>query len=129
MQTKKAHDKGGKPGDVLVKPKLKDKFKPSKAKEIIIKVLDKKLVDVGYQAEKIQFLIKEIAETIKGELKGLGLQRYKYIVQVVVGEQKGQGLRIGGRCFWDNDTDCCVSESRVNDLLFCLVTVNAVYVY
>eukprot|EP01017_Pseudomicrothorax_dubius_P044972 TRINITY_DN7694_c0_g1_i1.p1 TRINITY_DN7694_c0_g1~~TRINITY_DN7694_c0_g1_i1.p1 ORF type:complete len:113 (-),score=28.80 TRINITY_DN7694_c0_g1_i1:60-398(-) len=87
-----------------IKPKNKEKFKPSKAKEIIGKILDKKLVE-AYLADKGQHLIKEIAELIKTDLKALNLPRYKYVVQVFIGDQKGQGVRIGGRCFWDNDTD------------------------
>ncbi|KHN75264.1 Tctex1 domain-containing protein 2, partial [Toxocara canis] len=35
----------------------------------------------------------------------LNLPRYKYVVQVVIGEQRGQGARIGGTCMWDCDTD------------------------
>jgi hypothetical protein len=31
--------------------------------------------------------------------------RYKYIVQVVLGQQKGQGIQAGTKCFWDFETD------------------------
>jgi hypothetical protein len=30
------------------------------------------------------------------------------MVQVVVGEQRGEGVRVGGRTMWDADTDCQV---------------------
>jgi hypothetical protein len=41
----------------------------------------------------------------------------------------GQGVRIGTKQFWDFDTDYCVSENFLNDSIFCLATVYAVYLY
>jgi hypothetical protein len=36
------------------------------------------------------------------------------MVQVVIGEQRGEGVRMGCRCFWDADTDSYVSDTFVN---------------
>ena len=44
----------------------------------------------------------------------MNLPRYKYLVQVVIGEQKGAGVRMGCRCFWDSQTDAVASETYVN---------------
>jgi hypothetical protein len=44
----------------------------------------------------------------------LDVPRYKYIVQVVMGEQKGEGIQIGSRFFWDSDTDKFATESFSN---------------
>lgn len=44
----------------------------------------------------------------------MSLARYKYVVQVVIGEQRGEGVRMGSRCFWDSDTDNVASETYVN---------------
>ena len=41
-------------------------------------------------------------------------ERYKYVVQVMIGERREQGLRIGSRCFWDQGTDCQASETFLN---------------
>lgn len=87
------------------------------------------------------------------------LPRYKIMVQVVVGEQKGEGVRMGTRCLWDAATDTLASETfmtvggrereahgvglkRVDawtpkgrlsvtsqDALFAVATVYAVYLY
>ena len=111
------------------KPKQKEKFKPGKSKELIKEILQQKLKTATYQAEAVQSLCKDIAESVKWKLKDLNLPRYKYIVQVNIGEQRGQGIRIGSKCFWDFDTDYVASESYINDSLFCLVTVFAVYLY
>ncbi|CAM9459432.1 unnamed protein product [Discosporangium mesarthrocarpum] len=57
----------------------------------------------------------------------MNLSRYKYVVQVVMGEQRGAGVRMGNRCYWDTDTDNCASETFINDSLFCVVAAYAVY--
>ncbi|CAN0039697.1 unnamed protein product, partial [Scytosiphon promiscuus] len=57
----------------------------------------------------------------------MNLARYKYVVQVVIGEQRGEGVRMGSRCFWDSDTDNVASETYINDSIFCVATAYAVY--
>jgi len=44
----------------------------------------------------------------------LGFKRYKYVVQVVLGEQHGAGIKIGSRCLWDADTDNYASDIFIN---------------
>jgi tctex1 domain-containing protein 2 len=123
-----------KPNDQLyqLKPgKHKDKFKPGEAKEIIKAVLEKKLdgIDLSYETDKAQSLCKDISEMVKNELRDLKKPRYKIIVQVYVGQQNGQGVRIANRCFWDYDTDNCAFESYSNEHIFCLVIAYGVYTY
>ena len=36
------------------------------------------------------------------------------MVQVVVGEQRGEGVRMGCRTFWDTDTDAYASDTFIN---------------
>jgi hypothetical protein len=74
-------------------------------------------------------LSKERAETVKFRLKELGRDRYKYVVQVILGVQKGQGVQAGCKNFWDADTDSVAFESYLDDNIFCLVTAWGVYVY
>ena len=44
----------------------------------------------------------------------LELPRYKYMVQVVVGENSGEGVRVGTRCLWDASTDGMAHESMTS---------------
>ena len=44
-----------------------------------------------------------------------------------MGEQRGEGVRMGCRTFWDTDTDSYASETFVNDHIFCVATAYAVY--
>lgn len=74
-------------------------------------------------------LSKDIADTVKTRLKEMNKGRYKYIVQAILGQQKGQGVQAGTRCFWDYETDAVAFEQYVSDNIFCLVTVYGVYLY
>jgi hypothetical protein len=49
----------------------------------------------------LNFLSRDIADSVKYKLKELNKARYKYVVQVVLGQQKGQGVQAGTKCFWD----------------------------
>jgi hypothetical protein len=40
--------------------------------------------------------------------------RYKYVVQVFLGENKGQGARVASRCLWDTETDNYATFSYKN---------------
>ena len=86
------------------------------------KVLRESLHEQQYSSESARQLSKEIGETVKARLKGtplpsimhmqsccygrdiynvgcmcfaaeLELDRYKYVVQVVIGEQRGEGVK------------------------------------
>ena len=70
---------------------------------------------------------KRLADDINTKLQELGLPRYKYMVQVVLGEMRGQGVQMGHRCFWDSSTDNFVSEKFMNDSIFCVATAYGVY--
>ncbi|KAL4437724.1 hypothetical protein ABPG74_012399 [Tetrahymena malaccensis] len=113
-----------------IRPKQREKFRPGKAKEIISETLNLKLKNQVYtDAATVSTISRDIADTIKYKLKDLGLPRYKFMVSVIIGQQKGQGVRVGTRQFWDFDTDYVASDYYVNDSLFCLVTVYGVYLY
>ena len=83
-----------------------------------------------YNPELTAQWTREIADEIKNRLKSeLELPRYKFAVQVVVGEQRGAGVRYGCRCFWDADTDNYAEETYRNDTLFCVAAVYGSYLY
>ena len=48
----------------------------------------------------------------------LGFARYKYLVHCIIGERREQGLRVGNRCLWDENTDLTASETFTNVCYF-----------
>eukprot|EP00906_Rhabdomonas_costata_P036393 RCo051069 len=112
-----------------LRPNHKKKFRAPVVKEIMKKVLQQKLDGQEYHPDNVTNYTKEIADTICARLKEVGWDRYKYIVQVVIGEQRGEGLKMGCRCFWDSDTDSYAEEMYTSKQLFCVATVYGIYHY
>ena len=65
-------------------PLFKDKFQPAQARAAIKAMIDKKLLNMPGENE-IQGLVKELAEDAKKEVRRIGDDRYKYLIQVIVG--------------------------------------------
>lgn len=112
------------------RPAFKDKFRPATVKALIGAVLADRLADKSYNPELTAQWTREIADEIKSKLKTeLDLPRYKFVVQVVIGEQRGEGVRMGCRCFWDADTDNYAEDTYRNDSLFCVAAAFGAYLY
>ena len=82
-----------------------------------------------HKGEKCSEIIKSTSDLIRNRLRQLGYARYKFVVQVVLGERREQGVRVGSRCLWDAGTDNQASVTFFNDSLFCVATAFAVYFY
>nr|CAG8503553.1 9582_t:CDS:2 [Entrophospora candida] len=59
----------------------------------------------------------------------LELNRYKYIVNVSILENKGAGVRMQVNCLWDSDTDNLAQETFKNETIICVVMAFGVYFY
>ncbi|KAG0046023.1 Tctex1 domain-containing protein 2 [Gryganskiella cystojenkinii] len=81
------------------------KFKPPVATKFMQQILQNHLLHAVYHGEESQRLSKLIAEEIKTKLIELELGRYKYVVNVVMGENLGEGARMDSRCYWDPESD------------------------
>ncbi|XP_010894276.2 tctex1 domain-containing protein 2 [Esox lucius] len=113
----------------LIRPNYQHKFKPSVVKECIRDILREQLSGVLYDPDDIPVLSRSLADCIKGKLKDVGFDRYKLVVQVVIGEQRGEGVRMAARCFWDADTDNYAQDIFMNDSLFCVAAAFGIYYY
>eukprot|EP00001_Collodictyon_triciliatum_P084141 14864_1 len=76
-------------------PKFRKKFKPLQVKDIIENELRGKLENEKYHVDKAAKQAREITDAIKKKLKELGWDRYKFVVQTVIGEQRGEGVKMG----------------------------------
>ncbi|XP_057338768.1 dynein light chain Tctex-type protein 2B-like [Microplitis mediator] len=112
-----------------ISPQLLDKFKPQVVKEIIHDVLHDQLSTKVYSVQDANKWGKEISDIIKNKVKELKFKEYKYVVNVVLGEQRGAGVKIGTRCLWDAEADDYAHGNFINESLFCVVCVYAVFLY
>ncbi|KAI8823658.1 Tctex-1 family-domain-containing protein [Fimicolochytrium jonesii] len=97
-----------------IRPNFKQKFRPAVVNKIIHQVLVDRLTGAQYSAETCAQWTKEIADDVKNRLKELDYPRYKYVVNVMIGEMRGEGIRMGCRCFWDADTDNVAEDTFIN---------------
>ncbi|XP_065178279.1 dynein light chain Tctex-type protein 2B-like [Sycon ciliatum] len=112
-----------------IRPNFHLKFRPAAIKDILRTVLYEELSDKEYTAEDAKEWSQKAADLIRQRLKDLELDRYKYVVQVIVGEQRGQGIKIGSRCLWDSDTDNMAQEAFLGETLFGVAFVFGVFHY
>ncbi|CAH8641011.1 unnamed protein product [Schistosoma rodhaini] len=114
----------------IIKPRFDQKFRPWAVRNIISQLLKERLETEVYSPENTHEQCISLADEIKRLLrKSLSLRRYRYLVQVIIGEKKGQGVNMARRCYWDSDNDNCADASFVNDSLFCVASVFGVYTY
>jgi tctex1 domain-containing protein 2 len=120
---------GALPETYSIRPSYKDKFCPLKAKEIMKTIVEPILLEEKYSKAIVSTHLQDIADNVRTALRDEYTNRYKIMVQVVIGEKKGQGVRIGSKCFWDSDTDNLAFYSFMNDNLYCVVVAFASYFY
>ncbi|XP_062412191.1 dynein light chain Tctex-type protein 2B [Sardina pilchardus] len=113
----------------LIRPNYQHKFKAGVVKECIREILRDNLTGLTYDPEQSPILSKTLADTIKEKLKEVGFERYKMVVQVVLGEQRGEGVKMAARCFWDADTDSYAQDIFMNESLFCVAAAFGSYYY
>uniref|UniRef100_A0A3P8WIM8 Dynein light chain Tctex-type 2B n=1 Tax=Cynoglossus semilaevis TaxID=244447 RepID=A0A3P8WIM8_CYNSE len=101
----------------LIRPNYQHKFKPAVVKECIREIVRERLSGVQYDPEQVSELSRSLADCIKDKVKSAGFDRYKLVVQVVIGEQRGQGVKMSSRCFWDADTDNYAEDLFMNLVL------------
>ena len=78
------------------------RFYPSKVKQIIEDVITRNVKDKEYDHATAKTLAESIADQIKMQVKQLNIPSYKIIVQTVIGEISGQGVRVASKCLWDD---------------------------
>ncbi|KAI6652831.1 Tctex1 domain-containing protein 2-like [Oopsacas minuta] len=112
-----------------IRPHFSQKFRPIELQELLNTTLREELDDKEYSSETVPSLTKEISDQIREKFKQLDLPRYKILVQVIIGEARGGGVKIAARCFWDNDTDSYLTAHYMSKSIFAVATVFGVYYY
>ena len=114
-----------------LEPREEERFYPSKVKKEIRRILEERLKDESYDANTAGVLTEELTKTIRDRLKNgtddYRMPRYKFIVQVVFGELKGQGLRITSKCLWNPNYDNYVSYTYKKNEFYCTAMVFGCY--
>uniref|UniRef100_A0A0N5CGI2 Tctex1 domain-containing protein 2 n=1 Tax=Strongyloides papillosus TaxID=174720 RepID=A0A0N5CGI2_STREA len=113
----------------VLRPNIQEKFRSTMGKKILQEVCQELLHDKTFEIATIEDSSVVISEAIRDRLKELNLPRYKYIVKVVIAEQRGQGMNVTASCMWDPDTDSAVNHLYTNNHLYCEAIIFAVFNY
>ncbi|KAG9305218.1 hypothetical protein G9A89_010726 [Geosiphon pyriformis] len=116
-------------GLFALRPSFLNKFNSRRAHEIIEQILSDRLKDATYDKDQAPGWAHEIADEIRKKLIEMELSRYKYIVNVTIMENKGEGIRMECSCYWDPDTDNLAREVFTNESLTCVAVAFGVYLY
>eukprot|EP01084_Bolivina_argentea_P174778 302739_1 len=112
-----------------IQPNYRQKFKPTLVKDVMKKYMEDTLRGEKYDGDKVSKWSKEISHNIKSFLKSCNWPRYKYMVQVIIGENKGQGVKVASKQFWDENNDSMSVHYFVNQSLYCVSIAYGVYHY
>ena len=72
-------------------------------------------------------MAEKIADEIKVAVKAQSIPNYKVVVQTVIGQVQGQGVRVASKCLWDDQNDNYASYTYTNNSLFCTGIVFGIY--
>lgn len=103
------------------------KFKPVEIEGLIRKIVGENLEGKVYDHIYAHDWTISLTRQIYNEIKELELKRYKFAVQVVIGEDRGQGLKAICGGILDEETDRVVRVTFTGEKIFCIAAVFVVY--
>ena len=114
---------------VVLKINPDKKFEPKEVQRVMRAIVHEQLQDKVYDHIYAPNWTKFLTRTIHEKLKELGFERYKFVVQVAIGEDRAQGMKAVAGCIWDEERDGNATVLFTSETLFCIVAVFAVFCY
>jgi len=96
-------------------------------RRIATSVIDAAIAGYKYDANHAKQFTVSLAERIRNQIKQLPFSRYKIVIEVSIGQKKGQDLRITSRCLWDLKWDRHITVTKETSDAY--VTVTIFYIY
>ncbi|XP_078504956.1 dynein light chain Tctex-type protein 2 isoform X2 [Lissotriton helveticus] len=90
-------------------------------------ILKDRVTKFNYDPEIYSPMSVSLASEILAAVKEMGFDRYKYIVRVLIVENKGQGLNMSSRWLWNVEKDNWASAVLKTPSLISLAVIFAVY--
>ena len=110
-----------------MEPRENERFYPSHVKKIIEDVVSTMMADKEYEHAQAKKWAEDIVQQVKTRTKQLSIPSYKIVVQSVIGQVEGQGVRVASKCLWDENNDNYASFTYTNASLFCTCMVFGIY--
>lgn len=133
MSTNKRANKNEPTRNYEIRPAILEKFSREKIYKELKDILDSRMaqMDEKYNHDKALLLSREVSDAVREKLKedSFNLKRYKIMVHTIIGEKKGQGIKIGCKCMWDSTSDAYCSANWENETTYAFCVVYGVYFY
>ena len=110
-----------------VKPYDEKKFSPSAVTKVCEETVNAALSGKSWSGEEEAVWACDITEQIKSKVRAMDFARYKIVVQIVLGQNKSQGVRVASRCLLDTETDSYASYTFTSDSIWCTAMVFGCY--
>ncbi|KAF8382705.1 dylt-2 [Pristionchus pacificus] len=115
--------------DFVIRAAQGEKFRAATAEKIMTEVVAEQLAGEIFSMLTVEDLGRKISDAINQRLKDLNLPRYKFIVQVMIGESRGQGVHAMSQCVWDADVDGMATINYNLNNIWCQATAFAIFTY
>ena len=102
-------------------------FNADKVNNLVSGILEEHLGNYHYEKSTAPKMARAMSSVISDKVKELKFQRYKFICNVIVGENLGQGFGFCSRGLWDTNTDSCSTSNIQRNNAFAVATVHGVY--
>ena len=96
-------------------------------RDIVESVVKQVLEEQEYDHTQAKIWSETIVQNVRDQAKQLSIPSYKIVVQTVIGQVKGQGVRVASKCLWDEENDNFSSFTFSNHSLFCTTIVFGIY--
>lgn len=99
----------------------------ARLRRVATSVIESAIAGYKYDPKQGKQFSLALAERVRGQIKQLPFARYKLVVQVSIGQKKGQDLRIASRCMWDVKWDRHITITKETQDAYVTVTIFLVY--
>lgn len=105
-----------------------EKFSKAKMEQAMAELLEKELQEETYDPKTAVNLSKELTTKILEIAKRMGFKRYKFVAQVNIQSNSGQGIRVSSRCLWDPKLDNSATTVFKNETMVIIAMCFGLYV-
>ncbi|CDU17809.1 dynein light chain, putative [Plasmodium yoelii] len=69
-----------------------------------------------------------VSNLIKNNIKGITANTYKVVIEILLNENKGQGINVNTRLFYNNQSDFFFKKFIENETHYCFIVVYLIHV-
>ena len=100
----------------------------ARLRRVASSVIETAIGGYKYDANQGKQFSLALADRVRSQIKQLPFARHKAVVQVVLGQKKGQDLRVASRCMWDLKVDRHMTITKETNDAYVSVTIFLIYV-